>query len=242
MPSPCCAPPAQVASQSSRRNDALVTLPPAGSHGRRIAPFLPSPFLLFPGLAQSNEVATRYSRTPGSMASGIHSPHIMPPSQHAVFAILGTVFFSVTWEQSCSPWGHPLWVAADKVAREALDKADRENGFIYFHPVPAALPELPEAKSLTVVRRMRGARGLPASSANSCTPAQATPFESPEGTPGWEAATWDASKVPVKTIKAGACTRPCLGRLCAVVAHCSRAPHAADGQGWPSRGGERGPF
>eukprot|EP00045_Choanoeca_perplexa_P006768 m.58573 g.58573 ORF g.58573 m.58573 type:complete len:444 (-) comp13774_c0_seq2:87-1418(-) len=102
-------------------------------------------------LAAAKELGQAYTRAPGSMSGGIHTTHLLSPAGHFLFGVL------------------------ERTTNEAHDKAHRENGFIYFHKIPAGPPEAPEPKNLT----------------------EPKPFEEPTAAEGWEVTTWDASKVPV---------------------------------------------
>ncbi|EDQ90284.1 uncharacterized protein MONBRDRAFT_32015 [Monosiga brevicollis MX1] len=102
--------------------------------------------------------AKAFSRAATAFGSSVHSAQVMEPSRHVIFTTL------------------------ERTLKEAHDKAHRENGFIYFHKVPAAPPTTPDAKCLT----------------------EPTALELPVPLETWQATTWDATKVPYTAVETGA--------------------------------------
>ena len=100
-------------------------------------------------LASAKELGQAYTRAPGSISGSIHTTHLLSPAGHFLFGALGPSMMMAVARLLHAHLPHP----ADTTAK-AHDKAHRENGFIYFHKVPAGPPEAPEAKCLTVVGKL----------------------------------------------------------------------------------------
>jgi len=77
---------------------------------------------------------------------------------------------------------HPAFKNLEHLIKTHLDKANRENGFIYFHKIPGVPPEPPAPQCLT----------------------EAIPFEAPPPSNTWETLKLDLTKVPMKGLNSAA--------------------------------------
>lgn len=111
-----------------------------------------------PALADAQKLARDYVKIP--ISSGMSSRAPDDPVMHPLFSILSEC--RETGRRWDGPANRKRDTQADalnlsllplaKTIKENLDKANRENGFIYNQRIPADVTEPPESKSLTEVR------------------------------------------------------------------------------------------